>query len=291
MTIRRPALISGGRQSSPEAPPCPKTTAPDGYGRVSLVGAGPGDAELLTVKALRTLQLADVVLVDDLVSDDILHLARREAKRFTVGKRGGRASCRQDDINALMLMWAKAGKHVVRLKSGDPMIFGRAGEEIAQLEKHDIPVTIIPGITAASAAAASAKISLTHRHAAQGVKFITAHSKQGCLPDLDWRACADTATSLIIYMGARTAPQLAEKLLAHGMPPTLPVMICSAISRADEDMRFTTLTALQRLAINRDQPVLIAIGNMFQERAAQTHDHHSQQITGIEHEALKQAGS
>ena len=120
-------------------------------GRVTLGGAGPGDAELLTMKAVRALQAADVILFDDLVSDDVLELARREAKRMLVGKRGGRESCKQEDINATMVKLAKEGRNVVRLKSGDPTVFGRAGEEIAELESHGIPVSIIPGITSASA--------------------------------------------------------------------------------------------------------------------------------------------
>jgi len=132
-------------------------------GRVTLVGAGPGDAELLTLKAVRVLQSADVILFDDLVSADVLELARREAKRMPVGKRGGRESCRQEDINATMVRLARAGKRVVRLKSGDPMVSGRAGEEIAHLDRENIPVDIVPGITAASAMASRLGLSPTHR--------------------------------------------------------------------------------------------------------------------------------
>ncbi|MEM7290726.1 MAG: siroheme synthase CysG, partial [Pseudomonadota bacterium] len=142
-------------------------------GKVTLVGAGPGDADLLTLKAVRALQAADVILFDDLVSDDVLELARREAKKMLVGKRGGRTSCKQQDINDMMVKFARAGKHVVRLKSGDPAIFGRAGEEITALEQHNIPVSIVPGITAASAMAAQLGVSLTHRDHAQSVRFVT----------------------------------------------------------------------------------------------------------------------
>ncbi|MEO1140864.1 MAG: siroheme synthase CysG, partial [Pseudomonadota bacterium] len=154
----------------------------DDRGKVTLVGAGPGDAELLTLKAVRALQAADVILFDDLVSDDVLELARREAKRMLVGKRGGRTSCKQEYINDMMVKFARAGKNVVRLKSGDPVIFGRAGEEIAALEAEDIPVSIVPGITSASALAARLGVSLTHRDFAQSVRFVTGHSKQGKLP-------------------------------------------------------------------------------------------------------------
>jgi uroporphyrin-III C-methyltransferase / precorrin-2 dehydrogenase / sirohydrochlorin ferrochelatase len=139
-----------------------------GTGRVTLVGAGPGDAELLTLKAVRALQSADVILFDDLVSDEILDLARREAKRMLVGKRGQRESCSQSDINALMLKLAGQGYHVVRLKSGDPMIFGRAGEEIDALTAAGVPVTVVPGVTTALAMAARLGVSLTHRDHAQG---------------------------------------------------------------------------------------------------------------------------
>lgn len=154
--------------------PCP--------GSVTLVGAGPGDPELLTLKAMRALQAADVILFDDLVSPEVLELARREAKRFLVGKRGGRESCRQDDINEMMVCFAKAGKRVVRLTSGDPMKFGRAGEEIARLESEGIAVDIVPGVTAASAMAASLKTLLTDRDHAQQVRFVTGHSRHHELP-------------------------------------------------------------------------------------------------------------
>lgn len=240
-------------------------------GHVSLVGAGPGAADLLTLRAVQTLQSADVILFDDLVSTEVLELARREARRFTVGKRGGRDSCRQEDITNMMIKFAQKGQHVVRLKSGDPMVFGRAGEEIEKLEALGIAVSVVPGITAAVAAASSTKTSLTHRDQAQGVKFITAHSKKGCLPDLDWRASADPATSLMIYMGASTAPALASKLLDHGLLAQTPVMIAKAVSRPEEDIQYVTLKDLQSLEINREQPVLIGIGMVFQAAYAKSH--------------------
>ncbi|MCH1583576.1 MAG: siroheme synthase CysG, partial [Flavobacteriales bacterium] len=156
-------------------------------GKVTLVGAGPGDAELLTLKAVRALQAADVILFDDLVSNEVLELARREAQRMLVGKRGGRESCKQDDINDMMVKLAKAGKNVVRLKSGDPMIFGRAGEEIKRLREENISVSTVPGITSASAMASQLGVSLTQRDHAQSVRFITGHSRKGELPtDIDW---------------------------------------------------------------------------------------------------------
>lgn len=185
-------------------------------GRVTLVGAGPGDAGLLTINAVRALQSADVILFDDHVSDDVLELARREAKRMLVGKRGGKRSCRQEDINALMVKLAKQGKHVMRLRSGDPMIFGRAGEEIAELEAAGIPVTVVRGITAAAAMASQLKTSLTHRDGAHSVRFVTGHARNGELPhDLDWSGLADPGTTLAFYMGGRTAKDIASRLIAE----------------------------------------------------------------------------
>lgn len=148
-------------------------------GRVTLVGAGPGDAELLTIKAIRALQSADVILFDDLVSDDVLGLARREATRMLVGKRSGQVSCKQNDINEMMLKLAKAGKDVVRLMFGDPAIFGRAGEEIICLKQHNIPVSIVPGITSASAMTAQAEVFPPHRDHAQSDRFDTSHTRYG----------------------------------------------------------------------------------------------------------------
>ena len=232
-------------------------------GKVTLVGGGPGDPGLLTLNALKALQSADIILYDKLVSDEVLDLARQEAKCISVGKRGGQPSCRQDDINALMVKFAKRGKHVVRLKSGDPMIFGRAGEEIKILENAGIDVAIVPGITAASAAASQIRVSLTHRDCAQSVKFITAHSRKGELPDLDWKSCADAQTTLMVYMGARTAPQLAEALMAQGAEPSLPVMIAKGISRESQEVSYHRLSDLTQLTIAREQPVLLGIGDVF----------------------------
>lgn len=253
-------------------------------GHVTLVGAGPGDPDLLTLKALKALQAADVILFDSLVSDQVLDMAKRKAKKLLVGKRGGRPSCKQDDINAIMLALAKQGKNVVRLKSGDPMIFGRAGEEISWLKSHGIAISVIPGITAAMAAAADLGISLTHRDHAQAVKFVTAHSRKGELPELDWRSCADGQTTLMVYMGARTAGPLAEKLLDEGLPEDTPVMIAKGVSRQSQETDFLTLGALTSLTIERSQPVLLGIGWVFAEKLASTlvsHDHAIQNLTAL----------
>ncbi|MFV0369182.1 MAG: siroheme synthase CysG [Hyphomicrobiaceae bacterium] len=244
-----------------------------GTGRVTLVGAGPGNAELLTLKAVRTLQSADVILFDDLVSDEVLELARREAKRMLVGKRGGRASCSQDDINALMVKLAGQGKHVVRLKSGDPMIFGRAGEELAELRAAGIPVAVVPGITSASAMASALTVSLTHRHCTHSVRFVTGHSRNGRLAeDLDWRGLADRETSLVFYMGARTAPSIAERLISCGRHPGTPVAIVSSVTRPDERRWVGTLGTLGEAMASFDvsAPIILGIGEVFKDAAVAT---------------------
>jgi uroporphyrin-III C-methyltransferase / precorrin-2 dehydrogenase / sirohydrochlorin ferrochelatase len=232
---------------------------------VTLVGAGPGDAGLLTLNAVRALQAADVILFDDLVSDEVLALARREARRMLVGKRGGRTSCRQEDINALMIKLAKLGKRVVRLKGGDPMIFGRAGEEIAELEAAGIPVEVVPGITAAVGAAARLGVSLTHRDCAQSLHLVTAHSRAGGLPrEVDWRRLADPRATLMLYMGARTATAAATRLIGAGLAADTPVVVMTAVSRAEEKIEALTLEALAaRSEIAHEHPVLIGIGQVF----------------------------
>jgi len=232
-------------------------------GRVTLVGAGPGDADLLTIKAVRALQAADVILFDDLVSPEVLELARREARRMLVGKRAGRDSCRQEDINQTMLTLARQGKHVVRLKSGDPMIFGRAGEEIAMLESHGISVSVVPGITSALALASRLGASLTHRDCAQAVRFVTGHSRQGALPgNLDWRALADPATTNIYYMSRRTLPAIVQRLLENGMDPSTPAVIASDITRPNEAIWRGPLhdSVLAAEAFDLSSPTLFGVG-------------------------------
>lgn len=236
-------------------------------GRVTLVGAGPGDAEHLTLKAIRALQAADVILFDDLVGDSVLELARREAKRMLVGKRGGRNSCRQEDINDLMVKLARQGKHVVRLKSGDPMIFGRAGEEIERLHAEEIPVEVVPGITSALAMASSLGVSLTHRDCARSVRFVTAHAKDGALPrDLDWRALTDPVTTTIFYMGGRQAAGIVQQLTNEGMAETTPVVVAAAVSRPNQrhwhGQLIDLVTGVAQIGIN--DPLLIGVGPVFQ---------------------------
>lgn len=238
-------------------------------GRVTLVGAGPGDAELLTLKAVRALQSADVILFDDLVSPDVLELARREAKRMLVGKRGGRESCKQDDINEMMVRFAKAGKRVVRLKSGDPMIFGRAGEEIARLAHEGIAVDVVPGITAASAMAASLGISLTHRDHAQSLRLVTGHSRHGDLPEgLNCKDMANPSVTTVFYMGGRMAGRIAENLIAAGMAPATPVVVMTSITRENQTAWRGSLmdlgAAVAEIGVNN--PILIGVGSAFAQQ-------------------------
>lgn len=243
-------------------------------GRVTLVGAGPGDPEHLTLKALRALQAADAVLFDDLVSAAILDLAPPGAARVPVGKRSRRPSCRQDDINAHMVALARRGLWVVRLKAGDPMIFGRAGEEIAALHAAGIAVDVVPGITAASAGAARLGVSLTHRDHAHSVRFVTGHATTGALPeDVDWPGLADPGTTLIVYMGARTAHSLAERLLQHGLAPDTPVRVLTSISRPGETVQALDLAGLMAQRLDPDGPVLLAIGRVLATATAQAPDY------------------
>lgn len=240
-------------------------------GRVTLVGAGPGDADLLTIKAVRALQSADAILFDDLVSPDVLELARREAKRLLVGKRAARESCRQEDINEMMLNLARQGKHVVRLKSGDPMIFGRAGEEIDMLERHGIAVSVVPGVTAALALASRLGISLTHRDHAQSVRFVTGHSRKGTLPDtLNWAALADSATTSVYYMSRRTLPAIVSQLRAQGMSLLTPAIIAGNVGRPDEQVwRGTVAEAVSAVAdFPLSAPTIFAVGDALRQSAA-----------------------
>lgn len=249
----------------------PRIEAKPGVGSVALVGAGPGDPELLTLKAIRALQSADVVLFDALVSEGVLDLVRDEARCLAVGKRGGKPSCRQQDINDLMVKLARQGKRVVRLKAGDPTIFGRAGEETTQLAAAGIPFEIVPGITAGLAAAAALGVSLTHRDRAHSVRFVTGHARNGGLPDdLDWRGLADAETSLVFYMAGRTAPAAAQRLMSEGLSGATPAVVMASVSRPDEERWAGTLAALGagECPVSNDRPVLLCIGRVFAQAAA-----------------------
>ncbi|MDX5350059.1 MAG: uroporphyrinogen-III C-methyltransferase [Paracoccaceae bacterium] len=234
-------------------------------GFVTFVSAGPGDPDLLTVKAVKALGQADAVLFDDLSSGPILALAKPGADMVGVGKRAGRASPRQDHVSRLLVDYALTGAHVVRLKSGDSGIFGRLEEELTAVRAAGIPCEIIPGVTAASAAAAAAGIPLTRRTHAQRVQFITAADTTGELPPgLNLPALADPGATTVIYMGKRTFPTLAAALIAHGLPPDTPALLAEGVSTPDQRLYRSTVQALaETLAQDRSSlPGLILVGRL-----------------------------
>ena len=240
--------------------------APRAGGSVTLVGAGPGDPELLTLRAVRALQSADVILFDDLVSTDVLDFARREAKKMLVGKTGHAPSCRQDDINALMVSLAKGGRAVVRLKGGDPMIFGRADEEIAACRAAGIAVEVVPGITTAQGAAGRLLVSLTRRGTARRVQYITGHSRGGSLPgDIDWKSVADPSVTTVVYMATKTLPDLVNAGLKAGLDATTPAIAVISATRAGERVVAANIADLpERLAAEPlTGPVVVMIGRVF----------------------------
>lgn len=219
----------------------PEQIAP---GEVWLVGAGPGDPDLLTRKAEKLIAAATMVFIDALVGPGILALIPKHVRTVSVGKRSGKHSKPQESINGLLVAAALAGERVVRLKGGDPSIFGRSAEEIAALRALGIPVHICPGITAASAAVASAGASLTLRGLARRVQFVTAHARAGEPLDLDWSALADPQVTLAVYMGKAAAAEVTAKLMAHGLPGTTPVLVAANASLPDEQLVRTRLDLL-----------------------------------------------
>jgi uroporphyrin-III C-methyltransferase/precorrin-2 dehydrogenase/sirohydrochlorin ferrochelatase len=244
-------------------------------GSVTLVGAGPGDPELLTLRAVRALQSADVILIDDLVAPAILDFARREAKKMLVGKTGSGPSCKQEEINSLMISLARAGKRVVRLKGGDPMIFGRAGEEIAACRTEGIAVEVVPGVTAAQGAASRLAVSLTHRRGARRLQYVTGHAEDGRLPaDFDWRSLADPAATTVVYMPTRTIAEFAQKAIEHGLDPATPAVAVARATRPDEAVVEAKIADLpSRIAdAALGGPLLVMIGCAFAEYRAESAD-------------------
>jgi uroporphyrin-III C-methyltransferase / precorrin-2 dehydrogenase / sirohydrochlorin ferrochelatase len=241
-----------------------------GAGSVALVGAGPGDPELLTLRAVRALQSADVILIDDLVSPQVLDFARREARKMLVGKAGHGPACQQSEINDLMVKLAKAGKRVVRLKGGDPMIFGRAGEEIAACRAANIPVEVVPGISAAQGAASRLLVSLTQRSQARRLQYVTGHDRDGRLPaDIDWRALADRAATTIVYMPKKTLRELSTCAIAQGLDPATPAVAVANATRPDEVVVAGTIADIaDRIGDAAfGGPVLVMIGRVLAEVA------------------------
>ena len=202
-------------------------------GFVSLVGAGPGDPELLTLRAARALREADVIVYDKLVDPAVLEYARRDARRIFVGKSKGDHTLPQAEINALLVTEARAGRHVVRLKGGDPFVFGRGGEELDALVAEGVRVEVVPGITAATGCAAYAGFPLTHRDHAASVVFVSGHSKDG-LSDLDWRALANPRQTIVVYMGVSAEGEVAGKLIDAGLGASTPIAIVENGTRWDQ---------------------------------------------------------
>ncbi|MGM1198678.1 uroporphyrinogen-III C-methyltransferase, partial [Klebsiella pneumoniae] len=229
-------------------------------GEVVLVGAGPGDAGLLTLKGLQQIQQADVVVYDRLVSDDIMNLVRRDGDRVFVGKRSGYHCVPQEEINQILLREAQKGRRVVRLKGGDPFIFGRGGEELETLCEAGIPFSVVPGITAASGCSAYSGIPLTHRDFAQGVRLVTGHLKTG--GELDWANLAVEKQTLVFYMGLNQAPAIREKLIAHGMAEDMPAAIVENGTAVTQKVVSGTLGQLDILAQQMASPALIIVGRV-----------------------------
>ncbi|GBD42937.1 Uroporphyrinogen-III C-methyltransferase [bacterium HR40] len=233
---------------------------------VHLVGAGPGDPELLTVKAWRLLERADVVVHDRLVGEGVLRLVPGSALRIDVGKRPGCHRFRQEEINELLARLAAPGRTVVRLKGGDPFVFGRGGEEALFLLERGIDVEVVPGVTAAFAAAASRRVPLTHRGVASSVRFLTGHGRDGWWLDVDWRSVADPATTLVLYMALQAIGAIAARLIEGGLDPATPVLAVENASLDEERSLRSTLGAIEtevRLA-GFDTPVLFIVGTVVE---------------------------
>ncbi len=232
-------------------------------GEVALIGAGPGDAGLLTIRALQLMQQADVVLYDYLVSDEIMELCRRDAEFICVGKRAGFHSVPQEETNAMLVKHALKGKRVVRLKGGDPFMFGRGAEELQVLKSANVPFQVVPGITAAAGATAYAGIPLTHRDHAQTAMFITGHLKKED-DTFRWSTLARGKQTLVIYMGLMKSAHIQEQLLTHGRAPETPVAIIENGTRRDQKVYKGQLNQLAELAEGAGSPALIVVGEVVQ---------------------------
>jgi uroporphyrin-III C-methyltransferase len=236
-------------------------------GRVLLVGAGPGPVDLMTVRAVRAVESAQALLYDALISEEAIALAPPGCVRIQTGKRAGKPSMHQDEINRLMLRWARKGLRVVRLKGGDPSVFGRVGEESAFLRRYGVPVEVVPGVTAACAAAAQFGFPLTHRGEARRVVFTTARLEAGALAG-DWSAAADPEATMAVYMGGEVAAALSARMIAAGRAPDTPALAVEQAGGADARLYQGTLATLaDRLADTRGGPLLIVIGEVAAQAA------------------------
>lgn len=249
-----------------------------GPGQVWLVGAGPGDPELLTIKALKALQAAEVVVHDGLVSDEILDLAPASARRISVAKRKSRHSYSQNEICRMLTAFALEGLNVVRLKGGDPFIFGRGGEELEACREAGVDCIVVPGVTAALAASASAGAPLTHRGSAQAVTFVTGHAAKGGESDLDWEHLAKANQTVVIYMGLSMATTIAARLIGAGRAGSTPALIVENASRADERRVTTTLGGLADAAAALNGPALLIVGEAMALALAHDGDVHVETV-------------
>lgn len=274
LTGRVAALVLAGDETAAEAALADELAdgvhpaGPHPAGIVFLVGAGPGAADLLTLRAQRLLGEADVIVHDRLVTDEVLDMARRDAERIFVGKARANHCMKQADINALLVRLARAGQRVVRLKGGDPLVFGRGGEEAEALAAAGVTFEIVPGITAALACAADAGIPLTHRDASRAVTLVTGHTKDGRL-DLDFAALARPGATLAIYMGIHTLAQLADGLARHGFDPTTPAALIERGGTRRKRVLAGTLPELvvQAPSWSSDGPTLVLIGEVVARRS------------------------
>ena len=232
-------------------------------GEVWLVGAGPGDAELLTLKALRAIQQADVVVFDRLVSPPVMALIPDEALRIDVGKSMRDHTLGQDEINQLLVDLAQRGHRVVRLKGGDPFVFGRGGEEMAHCQQNGVACHIVPGITAAMGCAAASGIPLTHRDLAQSVRFVTGHGAHG-EPDVDWAALASARQTLVFYMGITHSDHISQRLVAHGLPASTPVAVIERGTQPEQRVLTATLDSLAYIIAHEKvkTPALLIVGEV-----------------------------
>lgn len=233
-------------------------------GKVLLVGAGPGDPDLLTLKAARAIASADTIVYDRLVPSEVLNLAPEGATRINVGKQAGNHPVPQHEINRLLVALARTGRDVVRLKGGDPFIFGRGCEEATALEQQGIAYEIIPGITAAQGCAASARVPLTHRGLATGVRYVTGHYRANQPLDLDWASLADPATTLVVYMGFANIAEIVRELIVHGLPGDTPVLaVCQGTTPRERRICAPLMSLPQAArAAEFDGPILFIVGRV-----------------------------